>query len=97
MELKSYVEKDDPSGILAMSHRGGLHVDEFSEAAHDEKDALDILSHWDEVKYLIWNVVSRLWLLDESWDNLTMRQHLARLQHGLEARKKGAASIKIQP
>ena len=55
-------------------------MDEFSKAAHDKKDASDILGYWNKVKYLIWNVVSRLWLLDESWDNLTMRQHLAELQ-----------------
>ena len=64
-----------------MSNRGGMHVDEFSKAAHDEKDASDILSYWDEARYLIWNVVPRLWLLDESWDNLTMRQRLTELQH----------------
>jgi hypothetical protein len=81
MELKSYVEKDDPCAILAMSNRGGMHVNEFSKAAHNEKDASDILSHWAEVRYLIWNVVPRLWLLDESWDDLTMKQHLAELQH----------------
>ena len=56
-------------------------MDEFSKAAHDEKDTSGILSDWYEVRCLIWNVLSRLWLLDESWDNLTMRQHLAELQH----------------
>jgi hypothetical protein len=81
VELKSYIEKDEPSAIRAMSNRGGMHVDEFSEAAHDAKDASDVLSYWGEIRYLIWNVLPRLWSFDDSWDNLTMRQRLAELQH----------------
>ena len=79
-ELKSHVENNDPRAILAMWSRGGMHVDEFANAAHDEKEASDIINHWDDVEHLIWNVVPILWSIDESWDDSTMRQRLVELQ-----------------
>lgn len=94
LELRSYVEKDNPCGILAMPRCRDMHLDE-------KRVALDILSEWEDVRDLIWKVISRLWLLEESWNNATLREHLEKIQYDLslmqaEAQKRGSTKVALR-